>query len=170
MIVVAASGVVGRYLYGRIHHGLYGSRATVDEVRSEFDRLQASLQHKLMRYPELRSHVHGLLSPEPDARVGGLWCLLSSGLRQAKTERMAQRLITAMIAQGPAPDIGRAGPSPAELEQLGASVRQLFAALAHVTTFSTYERLFALWHVAHVPFVYLFVLTAVAHVVAVHVY
>jgi hypothetical protein len=36
--------------------------------------------------------------------------------------------------------------------------------------FSAWERLFALWHVAHVPFVYILALSAVAHVVAVHAY
>jgi hypothetical protein len=30
--------------------------------------------------------------------------------------------------------------------------------------------MFALWHVAHIPFVYLLVLSAVVHVVAVHMY
>jgi hypothetical protein len=39
-----------------------------------------------------------------------------------------------------------------------------------VAMFSAWERLFALWHVAHVPFVYILALSAVAHVVAVHAY
>jgi hypothetical protein len=39
-----------------------------------------------------------------------------------------------------------------------------------VSQFTAYERLFALWHVLHVPFVYLLVLTALFHVFAVHAY
>ena len=39
-----------------------------------------------------------------------------------------------------------------------------------VAHFSTYERLFSLWHVLHVPLVYMLVLSAIAHVVAVHMY
>jgi len=36
--------------------------------------------------------------------------------------------------------------------------------------FATYERLFSLWHVLHVPFVYMLVVSAVVHVIAVHMY
>jgi hypothetical protein len=39
-----------------------------------------------------------------------------------------------------------------------------------VAQFHTYERLFSLWHVLHVPLVYMLVLSAIAHVVAVHMY
>ena len=39
-----------------------------------------------------------------------------------------------------------------------------------VPSSSAYERLFALWHVAHIPFVYLLVVSAIVHVVAVHAY
>ena len=39
-----------------------------------------------------------------------------------------------------------------------------------IAQFSAMERLFSWWHVAHVPFVYLMVLCAVTHVVAVHAY
>ena len=35
---------------------------------------------------------------------------------------------------------------------------------------TAFERVFALWHVAHLPFVYLLVISAVVHVVAVHAY
>ena len=36
--------------------------------------------------------------------------------------------------------------------------------------FSMYERLFSLWHVVHIPFLCMLVLTALVHVVAVHAY
>ena len=39
-----------------------------------------------------------------------------------------------------------------------------------VTQLAAWERLFGLWHVLHLPFVYVMVLCAVAHVVAVHAY
>jgi hypothetical protein len=42
--------------------------------------------------------------------------------------------------------------------------------LQRIAQFSAWERLFSWWHVAHVPFVYLMVLSAIAHVVAVHAY
>ena len=40
MLIVAGSGLIGRYLYARIHHGLYGQKATLNELRSEAERLK----------------------------------------------------------------------------------------------------------------------------------
>jgi hypothetical protein len=36
--------------------------------------------------------------------------------------------------------------------------------------FKVFERIFALWHVIHIPLVYMLVATAIWHVVAVHMY
>lgn len=49
-------------------------------------------------------------------------------------------------------------------------VRQRLAAAQRVAQVGAWERLFALWHVAHLPFVVLLVVSAVVHVVAVHAY
>jgi hypothetical protein len=43
-------------------------------------------------------------------------------------------------------------------------------AVVRVAQYSAYERLFALWHLAHLPFVYLLIISAVVHVIAVHAY
>ena len=49
-------------------------------------------------------------------------------------------------------------------------VRRYLTAVVRVAQYTAYERLFSLWHVAHVPFVYLLVISAIVHVVAVHAY
>lgn len=41
MLVVAVSGIVGRYLYGKIHLGLYGRKAEVQEILADADKLKA---------------------------------------------------------------------------------------------------------------------------------
>lgn len=46
----------------------------------------------------------------------------------------------------------------------------LLFAVVKVAHFTAYEKLFSLWHVAHIPFVYLLVLSSIVHVVAVHAY
>jgi hypothetical protein len=43
-------------------------------------------------------------------------------------------------------------------------------AVQQVAQFGAYERLFSMWHVLHVPFLYMLVLSAIAHVIAVHMY
>ena len=66
------------------------------------------------------------------------------------------------------------GWEPAKTASLLRKTRRLvheeLMAIQRIAQFSAWEKLFAWWHVAHVPFVYLMVLSAVAHVVAVHAY
>jgi hypothetical protein len=49
-------------------------------------------------------------------------------------------------------------------------VRRYLNAVVRVAQFTAYERLFSLWHVAHIPFVYLLVISSIVHVIAVHAY
>jgi hypothetical protein len=45
-----------------------------------------------------------------------------------------------------------------------------FAAAAKAARLAIFERLFALWHVLHMPLFILLALTVVIHIVAVHLY
>jgi hypothetical protein len=64
--------------------------------------------------------------------------------------------------------------SPSELQRRERRARRLAAqyldAVVRVAQYNAYERVFALWHMAHLPFVYLLVISAVVHVIAVHAY
>jgi hypothetical protein len=42
--------------------------------------------------------------------------------------------------------------------------------VVRVVQFSAYSFLFSLWHVAHIPFVYVLIVTTLVHVYAVHAY
>ena len=41
MLTVAGSGLIGRYIYARIHHGLYGSKLSLGELKTGADGLRA---------------------------------------------------------------------------------------------------------------------------------
>jgi hypothetical protein len=49
-------------------------------------------------------------------------------------------------------------------------VIEYLESVQRVSHYTIYVRLFSLWHVLHVPLVYMLVLSAIAHVVAVHMY
>ena len=44
------------------------------------------------------------------------------------------------------------------------------AASRRVAGFEGYERLFSLWHALHIPLIFMMIIAAVIHIVAVHVY
>ncbi len=49
-------------------------------------------------------------------------------------------------------------------------ISQFFTLAFRVTKFNFYERSFALWHVLHIPLVYLMVVAVVVHIIAVHLF
>ena len=43
MLLVAGSGLIGRYIYTRIHHGLYGSRKTLQDLKQKTESEHSDL-------------------------------------------------------------------------------------------------------------------------------
>ncbi len=55
-------------------------------------------------------------------------------------------------------------------EQNKAFIINYLETVQQVAQFGTYEKLFSLWHVFHVPLIYMLVFSAIWHVIAVHMY
>jgi hypothetical protein len=53
---------------------------------------------------------------------------------------------------------------------VAAFVREHMRRVRRVAELGSYERLFSLWHVFHLPFFYMLVVAALIHVLAVHMY
>lgn len=168
MLLVAASGIAGRFIYRQIHHGLYGRRATLEELRAALEAnaplqgLAPGVQKKLLAFEALA------------ARRGGAWpvrawrfATLALRERTAFEEcrRELRRAFRKLAAAGG--DRRAIGRSYVQAKVLVAERLRMARAAAQ---FATYERLFSLWHVLHVPFVYMLVVSAVVHVIAVHMY
>lgn len=166
-LLVAASGVIGRFLYRRIHHGLYGSRATLAELEQLLARSLGELEPLLRPMPPIRDEVsrfgeYAGAHPASWGRRGAHF--LSLGWQRFRANLRVRRIV-AQALRGPAPALARQ-----QLGSLQQTVAATLLAMQRAAQFSTYERLFSLWHVLHVPFVYMLVVTAFVHVVAVHAY
>ena len=173
MIVVMLSGVVGRFIYRRIHHGLYGERATLQELQGFLRFNSAELRTKLFfaRQAEqaLVAFESGALAPRRGF-LGSAWAFLTVGVR-ARVAYERCRVSIAHALAGIARE--RAWPDAERRRYRRAVTRLVYDYIRNVQTvaqFSAYERLFSLWHVLHVPLVYLLVGSAIAHIVAVHMY
>jgi hypothetical protein len=49
-------------------------------------------------------------------------------------------------------------------------IRSFVTLVGRITQFTLYERLFSLWHVLHMPLFFMMVISALLHVLAVHLY
>lgn len=173
MLLVAGSGVVGRFIYARINLGLHGERADLIalQARAGFDRTEAG--SRLAFVPTVETRLRAFADRHGSARPGlptSFFRVLALPLQRWWVARQCRRdIANALRALA---DQGRWEPAALERRERLANklvARYLDAAL-RVAQFTAYERLFSLWHVAHLPFVYLLIVSAIVHVVAVHAY
>ena len=173
MLTVAASGLIGRYLYSRIHLGLYGRRAEIKELLADVDDLKNAIEGGMPLPDDLYTALDGYAARALAGRTGAMSSFFALlGLRLSwRSERARLRRETERHVRAAGKEFRW---SWRVTRKRSRNVRELlgrfFEAVNQAAAFTFYERLFALWHILHVPFFILLVLTAIVHVVAVHLY
>jgi hypothetical protein len=173
MVIVALSGVVGRFLKLRVHAGLHGELSSLQELQQRAGFMQDDVRSRLHFAPgveaRLRSFeqyaLHDAQGPSRTWRQ-----LLALPWRQAMTLAACELELNRALRQRAAQRAWKAEDIARRERHARRLVRRYLVAVMRVAQYSAYERVFALWHVAHVPFVYLLVASATVHVVAVHAY
>ena len=173
MLLVASSGLVGRYFYTRIHYGLYGQKADLSTLGSDVEMARSHMDVAFSVSPGLREKLRDLDS-QAAANLSGLnagpLSVLLAGLRYRWQALVLgaelRRAFARAVRQG---DISR--------EQYNVCYRKAsywlkvyLGTMRRVAGFSFYERLFSLWHVLHLPLFFMLLISGVVHVYAVHMY
>jgi hypothetical protein len=163
-LVVAGSGVVGRLIYTRIHHGLSDRRTSLDEMKAEFvaARPNVALDGSATEVWENLAGLESRVVRPPSSLLAAMWCNLELSFECRRTRRRLMRSLR--------PSAGAQRNSAADRRRLKLQVRRYLGAIWRVGTFAAYERLFSLWHVLHLPLCLLLFVSAVVHVIAVHMY
>ncbi len=172
-LIVAGSGLIGRYIYAHIHHGLYGARATLVELRDSFTSLDEQLAPIDRVAPALIETLHAAAASVQRGHVGVLGAV-ARALRAAVVTRIVGfrlrrqiRLVLDELASNSA--VYAAERSRLQRNWLGLLDRRLLA-LRRLAQFACFERRFALWHVVHYPVFLVMVAAVILHVFAVHMY
>jgi hypothetical protein len=173
MLVVAGSGVIGRYIYGKIHMGLNGRKAAVKQILDDASQMQRLLDAELpcggTITAEMKTFADMAMAPRKSA-IGSLLAMLALGVRsQLLRARLARRVRTAVAKAADGQRWSRRERREREAEARS-HLRLYFAAIGKAATFGFFERLFAAWHVLHLPLFFLLIAAALAHVFAVHFY
>ena len=162
MLIVASSGLFGRYLYSRIHHGLYGGAIRVSDLQrqwrtqaAEMSAVEALIEPAVRR---LHTFEAPLLTPR-QTLAGAVAYALTGAWRRTAIIRIARRALRHCheLAETQRSDV---------LDRL----QQRLKAASMVHRFNAFERFFGLWHVLHLPLFVLLIITGCVHVVAVHLY
>lgn len=162
MLLVAGSGLVGRYLYGKFHFGLYGQQVGLQQLKTDLDYIYEQYENSLLaesQRQELRALYEGCSEIIASQRE-------QVSIRQLLVQRRRLRRMTRQALSSAALDDATASAH----RQLGESRRALAALLDKLAGLRLFERLFGLWHIVHIPVFLLMVVTATVHIFVVHWY
>jgi hypothetical protein len=171
MLLVSGSGLIGRYFYTRIHSKMSGSHETLSGLRGQLNRLQM-VSSRLAFVPDFAERVSTLeavMTSRLDSTPGLLRPLVVLVRAWQARLRMYSHLRRCALAHArlhnmPVKQMQR------EIQAARELARRHIDAVRRVTELTTYERLFSLWHVLHLPLFFMLLVAGIVHVVAVHVY
>lgn len=164
MLLVFLSGIMGRFLYSKIHYGLGGQKARMEDMQQSLVAVGRRIKSR-----RLETFTEKVMQ-QPVGLLGAYFDLLTFGWRSRwlslRLRRDMRRHLGVIAKQKQW--------SRAELRRHRRDFRRQLGdymlMLRKVALFSVYERFFAFWRHAHVPLLYVLFMSGVAHVVAVHMY
>ena len=153
MLLVAWSGVIGRLIYPKIHHGLYGRRASLRVLQQAAATQRSALGAALATSPSMARALAEFEALAAREAAGPFSAL-------ARVARLAWR----------ARALRRFTPRQTGAEVTRLALSDYVAAVQQVAGFSVYERVFSLWHAFHLPLCFLLFAATFIHVIAAHLY
>lgn len=172
-LIVAGSGLVGRYLYAKLHYGLYGRSASLISLRADVNEFRESETGVAKLIPTISAKMN----ESEDAQLASLdgffaafahaiTAAVSTRVRYWQLKKRAKRLIHEAAASS---EVVAAH----ESRLIRNTNDYLFRRLTLLRKFAqhrAFERLFSLWHIVHYPLFIIMVIAAIVHVLAVHMY
>lgn len=159
MIVVATSGLIGRFFYSRVHRGYSGRKLELRSLKQEMDGMLARIEAAGLSHQT----VIAAIQPFEDraVRAGrGFWTSAGAVVVLGIETRLAARRLARALPRG----------ADRRLIVLREALTDYFEAVRRAAEFAFYDRLLRLWHLLHLPLFVLLVAAAILHIVAVHMY
>ena len=174
MLLVAGSGLIGKYIYTNIHHGLYGRRISVQELRDEAKTEYEELS-LIYAMDEKLNQRHNIMEKRVMQDYTGITLSIVHAMLLAIDSRRLKygvKRILKSAGHGDVLSVNDDGISVNDQKRklILEFVDRYSLSLRKVATFRIYERLFSLWHILHLPLFIMMIITAVIHIFATHIY
>ena len=172
-LIVAGSGLIGRFIYSRIHRGLYGRKSNLKELLAQV-KFTAPGEGVLGTFiPELMQRLATFDRSVMVPPKGWLDCFrmpivlfVQTRIQYMRLARFTRASLQYQASRSPVVAEHQAQLERAICNFIATHLRRV----RRVAEFTAYERLFALWHKVHVPFFVSLVLSVIVHVLVVHLY
>ncbi len=173
MLAVAISGLFGRYFYTRIHYGLYGKKATFSSLKADSLELNKRIGPLFNLHPKAKQSISEYEKNVLCVPRG----MISSAIHWFRMRYLAARLYPSVIHSLNRKLLSAAhlkGWDKAKVRRKQVRLREMLIEhrkiLRQILELHFYERMFAIWHLLHMPLFIMMVLTGIIHVYAVHAY
>jgi hypothetical protein len=169
MLIVAGSGLIGRFLYSRVHRGYSGrkleARAMLSEMHAFLDDLATMGEDGALVKARL-----ALFEQKAVAAGAGFWISARAVLGIGIDTRVANYRLIRDLRALPVPG-GVARPALDKMRsRILSDASSYLDSVRRAAEFAFYDRMLRLWHVLHLPLFFVLVATAIIHIVAVHMY
>ena len=166
MLLVASSGLVGRYLYVKIHHGLYGARTLISEYQGMAEKRREILVRVLPHGEKIIGELQTLEKIGTTQAHGLIHSLRLRKMTRNETKRI--RKLVRSILRHEYKKGNRISRKAADVIRQG--IEEYFAAVKRGADLRVNERLFSWWHILHFPLFLMMLVTGIVHVFVVHMY
>jgi hypothetical protein len=154
MTAVAASGVIGRYLYVQIPKEISGNSLSIVELQKEFTALGEAIKTGLASDGSILEKLDAIARPPDSAGKMGLMGALRFFVVSDLTRRTKQRLLFQRLQT-------RTG-DPAGIRHLRHLAGRRIVLGRRIAFLEQIQQLFHYWHVIHLPFsIVMFVILAI---------
>lgn len=165
MLLVAFSGLVGRYIYRHTHNGLYGKKLDYDELQAQHSQFKQQLSASALLDDSLLHQVQEI----EDLATNNSRSLIHSCSSVLRVNILSHRFLSKLRRLN-----GGSLQTTDGQQFIYTEISQHFAqelkTLRSMIGLSLYNRLFSIWHVVHLPFFFMMIITATIHIVVVHMY
>jgi hypothetical protein len=173
MLLVVASGIIGRYIYAQITEGASGKRSEIAELLQDAHVLRAAFGDDMEHAPHIEAELTGYEDEAQAYRnstLGSFRAAVYLAPKARKSREYIKREADSIISARALRERWTAQEHAERIEAVHAHFNAYFAAVQKAASLHFFARLFQLWHVLHMPLYLLLILAAVGHVIAVHLY
>lgn len=167
MLIMVFSGFIGRYFYKNFQISLSGKRATLKEMKTESDALEAAITSRCAEASEVIDTIKQCFLPRGKGQSLGL--LRSVGY-MVKLDWIERKLWLKLSAYLPVQADARSKRNDWDRLVFQEILKKRIQLEKKIALLEMTTKLFSYWHALHVPLVFVLLLTFVVHVVAVLVF
>lgn len=172
MLIVASSGLVGRYFYKKIHYGLYGRHASLNELKEMVKlnkgrigknlKLRERTVEKLSRFEKISLKDTSILMSIirlPFVTILSRWVYF-----------LVKRELNQLLKRYRDKNAIDKGTYKQARKMARKQLKAYVSSINQLSGFTAYVKLFSIWHHLHLPLFIILILTGIIHVLVVHIY